>query len=990
MAQLDLQTASRTFNVTGALNVGTVARPVIVIGTGGIVKTGTGTLSLAGANTYTGGTDVNAGSLFLNGSLASSVVTVGANSTLAGTGMIGGSVSVASTGTISVGDIGGAGTFTFGTLSLGSIAGDTVTLNVANAGAAAKVNVTGVDGFAAEGTTTINVGGASPGVGSFPILDYSGIFGGAGTFAMGTLPNRVVANISNDTVGSVVMLNITGVDFPVWTGGASTEWSLATIANPKNWVLNSNNATGTDFLGGDNVLFNDLATSATPIVDISAANVTPASVSFANVTKDYTITGTNGITGATGITKAGAGKVTIANTNSFTGAVTMNAGTVSVATVTDSTVAGPLGAGTTLAFGGGTLEFTGATGTTNRGLTLNAGGGTVKTDTSLTLAGLISGAGTLAKTGSGTLLLTGANTAFNGGLSVQGGKVSVAAAGALGGNTQTVSLSNNATLEFTNTGAVTIFADGTATRSLVIGTGGGTIAVTDNSALTASGVTIARANSITGSETITKVGSGVLRLTAAQSTLTSNWVVNGGALEIQTAPTALGSGSVTVNPTGTLVLQSGQTITNSVTLAGGALAPRSGDLAVFGGPVNVTAPSTVFLRSNSTQAGTNSLTIGGVLSGSSDLTLTGVALLTPGDFLALTNPANTYSGTFNVTAGQELRSLPATTGNTLGTSTVNLTDSTLALRDDGAGSNGALTYGNNLLALTGVNTVNVDRVAVAGLNTGNVFHLGTLAIGANTLNVTGANGYGLSVASTTLTGAATFNPTTAQMTSGPVSGNFGITKTGAGSLTLTGASSFTGAADVTAGTLIVNGSLSATTSVTVSGTGVLGGSGTIPGTVNVTGTGSLAPGQSAGTLATGTLTLDPTATLGIELGGTGFADFDRVNVTGSISLDGTLSGSLINGFNATILPDALFAIILNDDTDATTGLLSDTAQGGLITFAGGQQFFISYEGNFNGVTTTFTGGNDVVLQAIPEPSAFMSIIGGLGMFAGLRRMRRRA
>ena len=985
VSQLDLQAASRTFNVTGTLNVGTVAKPIIIIGAGGIIKTGSGTLNLAGANTYAGGTDVNGGTLFLNGTLASGVTTVSTGGTLAGTGTIAGSVNIANTGALSVGDTGGAGAFTFNSLTFGSVAGNTMTVNVTGVSALPKVTVSTLDQFAVEGVTTFNIAGASPGLGSFPLIDYNGLLGGTGTFAVGTLPNRVVANVSNDVGTTQIMLNITGVDFPVWKGNLSNEWSTMPI---QNWVLNSNNATPTNFLVGDNVLFNDIATSGTPTVDISAADVAPASVSFANIAKDYTITGTSGIAGSTGITKTGAGKVTISNTNSFTGAVNMNGGTVSVAAVTNSAVNGPLGAGTTLAFDGGTLEFTGVTGTTNRGITLNAGGGTVKTDTSLTLAGLITGAGPLAKTGTGALLLTGANANFNGGLGVQAGKVSVATAAALGGNTQTVTVSNNATLEFTNTGAATIFSDATALRTLAIGAGGATIAVTDNSALTASGVTVSRIDSITGSALITKTGSGVLRLNAAQTTLTSNWVLNAGALEVSTADTALGSGSVTVNPTGTLVLQTARTIANSVTLAGGAIAPRSGDVAVFAGPVNVTAPSTVFLRSNSTQTATNSLTIGGVLSGGSDLTLTGVALLTPGKFLTLTNPLNTYSGTFHVTAGQALRTLPATTGNTLGTSTVSLSDSSLLLSDDGTGNGGNVAYGNNLTVATGLGTVNVDRVGA--VNTGNVIHLGTLNIGANTLNVTGANGYGLAVASTVLSGAATFNPTTAPMTSGPVSGSFGITKSGAGSLTLTGASSFTGAADVTAGALIVNGSLSATTSVTVSGTGSLGGSGTIPGTVSITGTGTLAPGQSAGTLSSGPLTIDPTATLGIEIGGTAFASFDRVSVTGGISLDGTLSGSLINGFGALIQPNDLFAIILNDDTDAVTGNLSDTAQGGLITFAGGQQFFISYTGNFDGAITTFTGGNDVVLQAIPEPSAFMSLIGGLGMFAGLRRMRRRA
>jgi outer membrane autotransporter protein len=58
-------------------------------GTGGsLVKSGSGTLVLAGSNTYTGGTTLNAGGLTVNGSLASGV-TVNAG-TLSGSGSIGG------------------------------------------------------------------------------------------------------------------------------------------------------------------------------------------------------------------------------------------------------------------------------------------------------------------------------------------------------------------------------------------------------------------------------------------------------------------------------------------------------------------------------------------------------------------------------------------------------------------------------------------------------------------------------------------------------------------------------------------------------------------------------------------------------------------------------------------------------------------------------------------------------------------------------------
>lgn len=223
-----------------------------------------------------------------------------------------------------------------------------------------------------------------------------------------------------------------------------------------------------------------------------------------------------------------------------------------------------------------------------------------------------------------------------------------------------------------------------------------------------------------------------------------------------------------------------------------------------------------------------------------------------------------------------------------------------------------------------------------------------------------------------------------------------LLKTGAGVLELTGTNTYLGATLVQEGTLLVNGSLAASYLTNVRNGGILGGGisntkiGTV-GAVRVESGGRVAPGSNAaigsvtGVLATGNFELTGAgAQLEIQLGGTTAGlGFDEVTVTGSVALNGAqFIGSLINGFVPQ--PADLFFIILNDGSDAVQGTFQ---QGSSVTF-NGTTFDIGYAGHFTGniATSTFTGGNDVVLRAIPEPSSAV-LLAGAALLLGLRRRR---
>ncbi|MHA3772605.1 autotransporter-associated beta strand repeat-containing protein [Verrucomicrobiota bacterium sgz303538] len=221
-------------------------------------------------------------------------------------------------------------------------------------------------------------------------------------------------------------------------------------------------------------------------------------------------------------------------------------------------------------------------------------------------------------------------------------------------------------------------------------------------------------------------------------------------------------------------------------------------------------------------------------------------------------------------------------------------------------------------------------------------------------------------------------------TVGQISGNSGtFVKTGAGRLVVTDASEFLGSTKIDGGNLVLNGRLGSSLETTVKAAGTLSGNLQTTGAVSISGT--LAPGDTIGTMSTGSVTFSAGSTLVLELGSR--ISYDQLLVTGTVSLSGNtnLQISLAPGFNPVNYVDQ-FTIILNDGVDSIAlGSNGRFSFGGSVLDEGarfvvdGQGFEISYKGGAD--------NNDVVLYAVPEPQVATLLASGLLVMATRRRRR---
>lgn len=415
---MNLRLTNGTVTIDTSNAVVVIGSPTNVIsGNGGLTKQGTGFLNLNNpTNTYTGPTTVAAG-------------------TLQGSGVIVSPITVNSGANLSAGATLATGTLTVSNATLNSGANLVFDLNSASSAS---------DLLYARGTLALN---STPVIFNFlnslPLTNVtytiiSNLVARTGSLVNST-PTRYNVNL-DQSQATRVQVTFTGTNAAlVWQGGVSTNWNVNTESN---WL---NNGVADRYLQADSVIFDNTGIAKSN-VNLTTL-VTPASVTV-NSAGDYTFAG-NPIGGVSALTKSGSGKLTLINSNSFTGVTTIANGTLQIG---NGGVAGYLNSSIINDYA--SLVY-------NRSDTVN-------------LNGVISGPGRLTQAGSGTLLVTATQNHYGGstinaGGTIQLGNGALADTGSLGNGTVT----NNGTVVFYRLSSIAVATPYTGNGAFIFqGTGG--------------------------------------------------------------------------------------------------------------------------------------------------------------------------------------------------------------------------------------------------------------------------------------------------------------------------------------------------------------------------------------------------------------------------------------------------------------------------------------------------------------------------------------
>lgn len=749
---------SNTYNYSGAIT-----------GTGVLTQAGVGTTILSGANLYTGATNVTSGVLAISGSTdPASTINVSAGGTLGGEGTVGGDVQIA-----------------------GTLLGDDATPGA--------LTITGV--LNATGPVTVNLPAAAPASGTYLIANFGSITNPSNfnTSYRGASLDITATSMSL-TVGSPVPLNLT------WSGSVSGVWDSGLS---QNWV----NPVAQSFFTGDGVTFPEGA--ANPAIQVSG-DIRPSAMVVNAASTAYSFSGSGSINGTAALTKSGAGSLTIATSNAFSGGTTLSEGLVRLGTdlalgsgpltvtggglssngASARTLTNPLSIGGAITFGNttdsGALTFSSPNVASTAALELNVASTT-------TISGIIDDGGSgfgLIKNGAGTLTIPAANL-LSGSIVINAGKVRIGSNNGLGGLGSSLTFAGGG-LSAVGAAALTVANSPVVLPSAI--TLGDAV---DNGALTLSGLlelaadtaintpsAVTFSGALSGGASLTKTGAGLLTFRGV-STYNGNVAVNQGALRFENpvADTAtLGSGTSVVVASGAtiqLITPSGRILNvgTNFDLNGNGVVPTlefpSNNTQIYNLSGGIALSNSPIIRAFGL---VNTYNFGGVISGSTSAS--GLQFRTEGG-----NSAG-QAHTFNINA-------PATyTGNT----------SLSAVSQQGVirlGVTDALPVTTVLDLLGGGNANSSVSLNLNGFSQ-------TLRGITSSLNPTRTNVTNSSATAavltidtpTNITMAGSLGKTINQAAGG---NNFGLTKAGVGTLALTAANTYAGDTIVSGGTLAVNG-----------------------------------------------------------------------------------------------------------------------------------------------------------------------------------------
>jgi len=802
-----------------------LAIPQDLSGTGGITKTGAGTLSLTGTNSYSGTHAVNAGKL-----------AVGTN----GSGI--GNFTVANGATMGVLQNSGFAALHVPGVNLAS--GSSLEVDISKSfgnPSVAALDVT--TSLTLGGPVTINLTDNDPDVGPVPLVTYAGAIAGGGNFVLGTLPLGVTANLVQ-SAGSV-SLDITDVSLPHWRGNVSGNWDTSTA----NWI-NQKTSNPLVYANPMPVTFDDDPAVVASTVVLNGT-VIPGSVTFDSETLAYTLNGTGKISGTTGLVKTGAANLTINTANNdYTGPTKLSGGTTTISTLANAGAASSLGAPSTaadrLVLDGTTLVYTGGNVTSTRGFTINAPS-VISHASNITFSGPVASAdgSILTKVGAGTLTLGGTSVtigALNQNNEVQAGTLSLTGPG------QTVSIPGQLYVGSTpNVPANLVIqnSDLTIGGFLALGRGNGDTGVLSTISATGSTVKVGAFSTGFDAGLATKNSKQTVTLANTNWTTTGNTVLaekqnaltnltlSGNSVytannRIQMAINATAVCNWTVQDTASIVQNSnwfsiGNDGTGSMTVKNSASVTTTnadfniGDVGSSVGTLNiqdsatVSATGTVFVGKNSGTTGTVNISGG---------TFNSVTWVTIGRRSGATGFFNITGGTVNQTgagAGFNVGENGTGTLDVGGTGVLNILGGGLYLSAEGTGTSNAVAH------LNAGGTIIAKRVVQRDFNAQNYtefrFNGGLLKAQTGAVTDFMSNHDLVSVDA----GGAFIDSngqaiTISQVLTGPGA----LTKQGAGTLTLSGTNTYAGNTTVSAGTLSLSSPyLSNTATVSIASGAVL-------------------------------------------------------------------------------------------------------------------------------------------------------------------------